>query len=260
MEALKNIHISFKRNTILTSEMLDELQNLALQKLHIDYYNFSDGIIKGLDFETDDKHLYLLPGIVKYNGKLYSLESKTEIFSFSEEGGQRFIYLKPSNKQIVDNSIEKNILEIAILEEENKNYIFLGSFLHHQYLQIHSTYENYSDLRSNGGYFINILNRQYSGVKGLTISPQVLYSFSLEKLMHKPTTYLESFIINSGLNKTIVEFDILKKYLGDDLTFDNYYDLLKEKINEPVEVIQPCAVKVEEKPKVTTGRRKIKID
>lgn len=225
---IKKTEVIFESGRILNSQMLNELQNFSLRNIGVKYYEYSSGIIEGLDFQSDSKYLYLTPGILKYNNEYYFLAEKMIVMSFEEEGKQVYIYLSP--KEIVE---EKNIIikELKVIISENKLYndaIYLGEFQHYQNNQIKTDYQSLEDIGKAGEY-INIINRKYAGRKGVTLAPEILYLYSRKICDEVFSNNLDNYIFTRGLNKEIVEIDVLKKYLKDS---DNFMELYSALINK----------------------------
>lgn len=228
---LKKQEILFKSGKILNAKMLKTLEEFSLQYIEIFYNNYSDGIITGLDFISSYGKLYITPGILKEKGEYFFLNEMVEIFDFDEIGGKRYIYLTVDDEIENDNIKIKNISINILTEDYCYNGIYLGEFKHHQGNQIKTDYRSYEDLDSEGDY-INTIKRKYAGEEQPTINPIILYLFGMKKLSHIPQNYLESFIINNGLNKKIVNFNILQEYLGNYITIEDCYEQLKNKINQ----------------------------
>ena len=103
---LKKTDIIFESGRILNSKMLDELKSFSLREIEIEYYEYCSGIIKGLNFKSDDSYLYLTPGILKYKGEYYFLTKEMVVMKFSEFGKQLYIYLAPVEiiqRDVLDN-------------------------------------------------------------------------------------------------------------------------------------------------------------
>lgn len=225
---LKKTDIIFESGRILNSKMLDELKSFSLREIEIEYYEYCSGIIKGLNFKSDDSYLYLTPGILKYKGEYYFLTKEMIVMKFSEFGKQLYIYLAP-----VEIKEENNITvkELKVVISERKMYedvIYLGEFQHYQNNSIKTEYEVLEDV-GKAGEFLNIVNRKYAGKKGPTLSPEILYLYAKKILNEIFSNNLDNYIFTRGLNKEIVEIDILKSYLKASNDFEELYSLLLNK-------------------------------
>lgn len=225
---IENKKIIFESGRILNSKMLNELQNFSLRNIEIKYNKYSSGIIMGFDFQSDRESLYLMPGILKYDEEYYFLNSKLKVMDFSEEGGKKYIYLLPKDKEEEDNIIAKELKIKVSSEEIEKNAIYLGEFQHYQNRNIKTNYRTLENL-GEPGVFINIINRKYAGINGETLSPEIISLFANKIIDEIFSNNLDYYIFTKGLNREIVEIDILKKYLGDTDDFVELYKLLKNK-------------------------------
>ena len=65
--------IIFEAGDILSVQMLEETYRYPREFLHLTHNNYCNGIICGLDFITKADGVYLTAGMVKINGKYYTL-------------------------------------------------------------------------------------------------------------------------------------------------------------------------------------------
>lgn len=231
---IKNSIVNFKRGNILNQHMLEELQEFANRDIQVFYYGYSDGIIQGLDFILKDNLLFLTPGIVKFHGKYYYLEKEMEVLN-TENFKYKKLYIYLVNEGIKEeNNITVDSLKIKISEEAiEKDAIFLG-FCSRQDLSVKITYKSLEDLNLPKSDIINIVERKYAGKSGPTISPTILNLFAQKMKNKKLTSPLEHFIFFKGLNKEIIEIDLLKEYLNynGDSFMEIFKLLLKKKFDE----------------------------
>ena len=76
---LKRDYIEFKKGSILSSQMLTTLHEEQKNIWDIQYHNVCDGIINGLEFFISDNTLFISPGIVKFDGEIYSMRDSINI-------------------------------------------------------------------------------------------------------------------------------------------------------------------------------------
>lgn len=247
---LKSSKIKFESGSILTANMLENLQTFSLRDIEINYYNYSSGIIKGLDFENDENYLYLTPGFLKYDGEYYFLEKKERIMNFSENFEEKnkniYIYLMEDESEKID-SITIKKLRVQLSNKEEKG-IFLGYFSHHKGEKISTKYKELRNIKDNPGNYINIINRKYAGREGATLSPEIIYLYAKELLEKQLLNHMDNYIFSKGLNREIVEIDILKKYLnldGDD--FQEIYNKLVEYSENRFKIEEKKVIEKQEK-------------
>ena len=193
--------------------------------------------------------LYLTPGILKFNGIYFFCGENTKIatinefesFTSNETNKDVFIYLKKL-KEDSTNNITSIALNPVILHEksENPEYIYMGYFQFCRGLSLSVTYKDLRKLE-NKRSTLNILQREYAGKNGKTISPLILNLFAKENMDKKFNSNLDYYIFNKGMDNETVEIDILNQYLKldkDNSDFIAIYKALCNKHFENVEVIK----------------------
>ncbi|WP_293960076.1 hypothetical protein [uncultured Fusobacterium sp.] len=225
---IRKTKIIFESGRILNSKMLNELQNFSLRNIEIKYYDYSNGIIEGLNFESDNQYLYLTPGFLKYNNEYYFLNEKMIVMSFDEKGGQKYIYLSLKEPEERENIYIKELELVISNEELDESVIYLGKFQHYQNSSIKTDYKTLEDIGQAGNY-INIVNRKYAGKIAATLSPEILYFYAKRVMNEVFSSNLDNYIFNKGLNREIVEMDILKEYLKNT---DDFKELYLEFLNK----------------------------
>lgn len=79
---MKRSEIRFEKGAILRKEMLEEMYAYPRVLMETYFHKYSDGILYGLEWKEnlhgDGKHT-ILPGALKYHGKLYFLEQPIEV-------------------------------------------------------------------------------------------------------------------------------------------------------------------------------------
>ena len=235
---IKNSIVNFNRGNVLNQYMLEELQEFANRDLKIFYYGYSDGILQGLDFILKDKTLLCLtPGIVKFQGKYYHLDREMEVLDTNNVKNKNFyIYLVKAETR-EENNITIDSLEIKISDEQiESNAVFLG-YCTRKDLSVKINYKSLKDLVLPQIDILNIVERRYAGKSGPTISPIILNLFAQKMKNSKLKSALENYIFFKGINKEIVEIDLLKEYLnynGDSFT-EIFKLLLNKKFNDDSE-------------------------
>ncbi|MGL6066375.1 MAG: hypothetical protein ACRC0R_04785 [Cetobacterium sp.] len=234
---LKNIDVIFKKGEILNFKMLEEIKKFPKNLLEIEYNQYSNGIIKGLEFFYDEnKNLLIQPGIIKHKNFLYLLEKsslilKRENLSGNKEG-DTYIYLKEKENETKENICVKEI-SLNITKNEDCDGIFLGRFVMRQNILPKLEYEKLEDFGNDS--FMNIIERKYSDIENSTISPKIINKISLELLKLEYVSPLENYIITKGLDKKVLSFCILKSYLEiveDSISNRSIYLKIKQKIGK----------------------------
>ena len=118
--------IRFAPRTILTHEMLEAIYDFPREILRLQYLNFGDGIISGLEFKEVGQEIFLTEGIVKLKGEFYlSAEGEinlTRFFKDNKSPSHGAIYcfaLCPSQNFKVDGGVKRESLELKILPKKD---------------------------------------------------------------------------------------------------------------------------------------------
>ena len=88
---LKSTEITFAHGELLSVQMLNELAARPNELVAAIYANFNDGIISGLDFQTETTgDIILTAGVVKWRGKIYTASSAINVSKFLREAPDGF--------------------------------------------------------------------------------------------------------------------------------------------------------------------------
>ena len=87
----RNVTPIFKRKYVLKKEMLENLRDYPRMLFHIQYQDYSDGILYGCRLEATNTKLTVLPGIILFKGFPYFME---EPFELACEAQGELTYLK----------------------------------------------------------------------------------------------------------------------------------------------------------------------
>ena len=129
--------ISFAPRTILTHEMLEAIYDFPREILRLQYLNFGDGIISGLEFKEVGKEIFLTEGIVKLKGEFYlSTTGEINLTRFFKEnkpslrGAISCFALCPSQNFKVVGGVKAESLELKILPKKDlpPDALCLGNF------------------------------------------------------------------------------------------------------------------------------------
>lgn len=114
--------IRFAPRTILTHEMLEAIYDCPREILRLQYLNFGDGIISGLNFKEVGTDIFLTEGIVKLKGEFYlSAAGEINLTKFFKDnkspshGAISCFALCPSQSSKVNGGVKRESLELKIL-------------------------------------------------------------------------------------------------------------------------------------------------
>lgn len=107
----KNLELLFEKGTILTKEMLKELQEAAKDLPDIQYQCYPDGILAGTEILERDGSISILGGLLKYGGRIYRSPQEADltglISDWMDQGiikrqGIYRLYFKPQDDRYLD--------------------------------------------------------------------------------------------------------------------------------------------------------------
>ena len=131
----KKIH--FAPRTILTHEMLEAINDFPREILRLQYLNFGDGIISGLEFKEVGNEIFLTEGLVKLKGEFYLSAAGeinlTKFFKDNKSPSHGIIScfaLCPSQNFKVNGGVKRESLELKILAKKDlpPDALCLGNF------------------------------------------------------------------------------------------------------------------------------------
>lgn len=203
----------FGKGSILKKEMLENLRDYSRDFNDIYYNDLSDGIISGCRVKVEEYKIIIKSGILKYNGKLYFLNSEEEIvyenFShevvlkirFNEEERDKS-FIKYSSKIYLDSNTEIKDGEME-----------LGRFKLKEGAKLRENYVDFADMSTEYNTF-NIINVNYSGNEIETIHPLILKKFA-ESIMRSGTKENDDIIFAMiSLNSKTVERVVITEYIS----------------------------------------------
>lgn len=106
----QTMELTFRRGTVLTSEMLGELYGAPRETLEIVYDEYPDGILTGAGVMERGGDVYLRRGLVKYGGRIYRMAEELNLSacverqmgSDAQQEAHGSIFLCPAEPEAVD--------------------------------------------------------------------------------------------------------------------------------------------------------------
>ena len=84
MVVIKSTSIEIRSGMLLSKEILEQM-NYQSNLFRLQYSNYPDGIIYGLELLEEDDLLYLSPGLVKQNGQYFFSADRINLFELLDE-------------------------------------------------------------------------------------------------------------------------------------------------------------------------------
>lgn len=116
--------VEFAPGAVLTGNMLKEMYGFPYRMFHLQYADYGDGIISGMELRQEGDTVIIGSGIIKLNGRLYYSENDIDIsklgFEKSVSGGNFYLGLKKKESGNLP-GIKYYTLSVEPYEREDKN-------------------------------------------------------------------------------------------------------------------------------------------
>lgn len=174
-----NLFPRFERGRIMKKELLWALRDYSYEGLKIQYQDYSNGILKGLDITVEEDAVVLGTGMVKFGEFIYLI---TEPVRVAYEATNEYVSLKGRVK--VNTSSPDAILYGIdfVLDsklERGENEFEVCRFKLRQGAKLRNHYKAFYDIETEYDT-VNLAQATWSGVGEETMSPVVLKNFAEE--------------------------------------------------------------------------------
>lgn len=228
--------IRFAPRTILTHEMLEAIYDFPREILRLQYLNFGDGIISGLEFKEVGKEIFLTEGLVKLKGEFYlSAAGDINLTKFFKEnrpplrGEISCFALCPVQNPKIVGGVKMESLELKILPKKDlpPDALCVGNFydelfdvvLPDKNISAEKFHDEFTTLNR-----IQLLDVPYSCYGGATFHPYIFSAAKniLRQKENKSPAELalllqieQSGVVTPDALKIYIETDSAKKFAPD---------------------------------------------
>ncbi|AJS61108.1 DNA and RNA helicase [Paenibacillus sp. IHBB 10380] len=207
------LYPQFNKGRILKTEMLTNLRDFPREFVDIHYADYSDGIVTGANLEVGPKHLIISPGIVRHEGRLYTLNKSTEL-AYLATGKElvvkiRFLEVKEGSDLTVYTS------EIVLDEqvECKSTELELGRFKLKEGARLRQDYQNFADFTTEYNT-LNVLHTSYAAHGESTVSPLVMRYFADQMLRSGSADPRDLVFAMMCANEGIVSRSLILHYIS----------------------------------------------
>ena len=206
----------FQKGRVLKSKMLENLRDYPRDLADLQFQNYSDGILAGVEVTVRGENLVISKGIVKYNGRLYMLHSDYEVayLHSKKESFLKIRFAEAESDLDFTSSTAEIILEDAV--ECARNEIELARFKLKPGARLRSEFTDFFDFATEFNT-INHLHCQYAGIQHSTYNPMILRQFARELLQSKPSNPYDIAFTLDCLNQERVEREAIEFYISNRL-------------------------------------------
>lgn len=169
----------FQRGSLLTQEMLQAMKEYMVEITTIQYAEYSDGILSGMQIQVSDGVITIGKGLLKYKDTLLVMPENVTVL-IPNNNQLQLVKCCIRDKEmsaefetmemdiVVDTSTEKRQNEIEICRMHMQN----GAKLRSQYKSLEDMSTNYDT--------IQVIEADWAACKSKGISPQILQQFARE--------------------------------------------------------------------------------
>lgn len=227
MKVVKSTSICLQSGMLLSKEILEQM-NAQSRLFQLQYTDYPDGILYGLEPFEKNGILYLSTGMLKYQGKYFFLESPMNLFDildeFDEKGKMGFTEYRgfafvPSEQENVHEGISSDCLQLELCEKKdlNSDNIVIAEFQYHNSKRIwksknQSAVEKLEDQLNTEGYYYSFLHTMYSMPHENVFSPYIyqLMKECLSQKKHRSSADL--MLLFTLCQNRLVSFEVLKEW------------------------------------------------
>jgi len=197
---------------ILTAQLLQEHTEHSYQVLQNMYVDYSDGIISGVDIQITDTHIQVMPGLIKHNRILYSLNKMIQL-PYEHRGIETFLRIRFLDAVEREGSI---FYETELVLSENATEfpyeMELGRFIAAQGAKLYKNTTEFTKLSVAYDNF-DIRHVPYAASGASSISPVITTLFGKELLAKRTTdVYDVAFAMQCMSGQTIAR-EVIEAYI-----------------------------------------------
>lgn len=207
--------IIFRKHTVLRAEMLSKSCTLPTKMQELMYAEWSDGIVTGTKIQINEGHLSVMPGIIRYEGRLYQM-TETEHIPYEANGKEMKLRIRFGERKETDMGIcYESDLFFTEEEEGRATDMELARFCLQPGAVLRNQYQNFADMGTHYNT-LNLLHVPYSSYGMVALSPVITmeYAREAEKCAGTDDTdfaFLMECLRGQAVNRSIILAYIRKK-------------------------------------------------
>lgn len=236
-----NLFPRFERGRIMKKELLWALRDYSYESLKIQYQEYSNGILKGLDITVEDEHIVLGRGMVKFGEFIYLV---TEPVVVPYEATNEYVSLK--GKVNVSNSspdaIRYGIDFVLDRELERREDEFeVCRFKLRQGAKLRNQYKAFYDIETEYDT-VNLAHATWAGVDGETLSPVVIRMFVENAEQYDLECADQQFCNLCRISNWLIPRKMLSQYIDSYMGVNSYFESEEKKYEYLDEILRKLAI------------------
>ena len=145
-EMFSRKEIVFRRHTILKADMLSQCCSIPVEMMELLYGDWSDGIVAGGNIVIDSGGLCIMPGILRYAGRLYQM-TQAEYIPYEANGKDMILKIRFAERKENESEIcyESDFL-LTEEKEERATDMELARFCLKAGAKLRNHYQSFADM------------------------------------------------------------------------------------------------------------------
>lgn len=210
----RNVTPIFKRKYVLKKEMLENLRDYPRTLFHIQYQEYSDGILYGCRLEAADTKLTVLPGIILFQGLPYYME---EPFELTCEAQGELTYLKvcfTDTEETTEHEEYRGQIYLDRQAPDNKRELEIGRFKLQEGARLRTEYVDFKDYITEFDT-VNRIYVPYAAPRHPVIWQQILKCFAKEMIRYGIQEAWDcAFCMNCIQLREAMPYEAIQTYLN----------------------------------------------
>lgn len=254
-----NLFPRFERGRIMKKELLWALRDYSYESLKIQYQDYSNGILKGLEITVEDDCIVLGRGMVKFDDFIY-LVTEPVLVPYKATNEYQVLKGKVRVKDVSPDAILYGIDFVLDRELNRKEDEFeVCRFKLRQGAKLRNQYKAFYDIETEYDT-VNLVHATWAGVDGETMSPVVMRMFGEEAEKCAIEGRDEFFCALCRINHGLISGKILSRYIDDWLNISSYVESVGKWYEYLNEILRKMEVGQKNIPHAVEQRSRIIVD
>lgn len=178
---MEHIYPAFERGRIMKKELLLALRDYSYTALQLQYQSYVSGIISGCRIRTDDRYLYIAPGIIKCQDFVFLLTGE-ERMEYAPTEGYESLKFRVVQKEVLPDYVRyRTELVLDGNLERSGEEVELCRFQLKEGARLRSDYKDFYDIQTEYDT-VNLADATWSAAGQNTLSREVTEYFA-EKVL-----------------------------------------------------------------------------
>lgn len=169
----------FQKGSLLTQEMLDAMKQYMLDASRMQYAEYANGIISGMQVKVSDGIITVGKGLLKHKDTLIVMSEETTV-PVAESNTLQIVKLRIADKEIgTEFETMDMLLVVDDKQEKKESEIEICRMIVQNGAKLRCEYRNFEDM-STGYDTVQYIQADWAACKSKGIHPEILEQFAKE--------------------------------------------------------------------------------